>query len=192
MIRRPPRSTLSSSSAASDVYKRQGYLNKLSKSSFGLGGWQCRWVVLSTDGFVYYFDDASDELCSDVLPLDGGAAFPHPKHSDPDLGLAFGVGHRDFRTLVFATDNQREYDGWLNALQTMTVDLPLAVDEKLAKDKGYDPKSVYSNLDHNLGVADITSPRAPARQTKMKSRGAGPEEDELCPVDQLDEGALVL
>src|SRR5665648_469039 len=27
MIRRPPRSTLSSSSAASDVYKRQGYVN---------------------------------------------------------------------------------------------------------------------------------------------------------------------
>eukprot|EP00658_Telonema_sp_P-2_P073717 TRINITY_DN6282_c0_g1_i4.p2 TRINITY_DN6282_c0_g1~~TRINITY_DN6282_c0_g1_i4.p2 ORF type:complete len:107 (-),score=28.19 TRINITY_DN6282_c0_g1_i4:278-598(-) len=29
MIRRPPRSTLSSSSAASDVYKRQGKINRL-------------------------------------------------------------------------------------------------------------------------------------------------------------------
>src|SRR5665648_819498 len=34
MIRRPPRSTLSSSSAASDVYKRQS-LNRLSRSSSG-------------------------------------------------------------------------------------------------------------------------------------------------------------
>src|SRR5665648_1302652 len=36
MIRRPPRSTLSSSSAASDVYKRQGVLNTRSKDFYDI------------------------------------------------------------------------------------------------------------------------------------------------------------
>ena len=37
MIRRPPRSTLDRSSAASDVYKRQGYLTVMVKSDYELG-----------------------------------------------------------------------------------------------------------------------------------------------------------
>src|SRR5674536_373696 len=36
LIRRPPRSTLSSSSAASDVYKRQPYTDERLKSNFRL------------------------------------------------------------------------------------------------------------------------------------------------------------
>src|SRR5665648_1296855 len=43
MIRRPPRSTLSSSSAASDVYKRQAYTNKdVSPSQWEI--WKYYWI----------------------------------------------------------------------------------------------------------------------------------------------------
>ena len=42
MIRRPPRSTLDRSSAASDVYKRQGFvgLEAAEEFFFGGGGWE--------------------------------------------------------------------------------------------------------------------------------------------------------
>src|SRR5674536_374897 len=43
MIRRPPRSTLSSSSAASDVYKRQGYLGQQRVLAY----WLCQIAVHS-------------------------------------------------------------------------------------------------------------------------------------------------
>eukprot|EP00658_Telonema_sp_P-2_P052961 TRINITY_DN41324_c0_g1_i1.p1 TRINITY_DN41324_c0_g1~~TRINITY_DN41324_c0_g1_i1.p1 ORF type:complete len:154 (-),score=34.03 TRINITY_DN41324_c0_g1_i1:225-686(-) len=43
MIRRPPRSTLSSSSAASDVYKRQGFYEYMERGLFER--WMCFGVV---------------------------------------------------------------------------------------------------------------------------------------------------
>src|SRR5678815_1771687 len=45
MIRRPPRSTLDRSSAASDVYKRQGYV--ITASSAGVMSWPCSFSASS-------------------------------------------------------------------------------------------------------------------------------------------------
>eukprot|EP00658_Telonema_sp_P-2_P078359 TRINITY_DN7315_c0_g1_i4.p1 TRINITY_DN7315_c0_g1~~TRINITY_DN7315_c0_g1_i4.p1 ORF type:complete len:101 (+),score=18.25 TRINITY_DN7315_c0_g1_i4:141-443(+) len=53
MIRRPPRSTLSSSSAASDVYKRQVY--KASHDAFAPGCWVAGIVNLSlSEWYIRY------------------------------------------------------------------------------------------------------------------------------------------
>src|SRR5664280_3882659 len=67
MIRRPPRSTLSSSSAASDVYKRQGYSELLLDNRYhkyaGLKDYSfAKYIngenVLRTEGFPYDKTDA--------------------------------------------------------------------------------------------------------------------------------------
>src|SRR5664279_4314483 len=54
MIRRPPRSTLSSSSAASDVYKRQKF-NYAEKVEY----WAFMWgtVVMTVSGFLLWFNN---------------------------------------------------------------------------------------------------------------------------------------
>ena len=59
MIRRPPRSTQSRSSAASDVYKRQGLYNTNYE-----GKAQAAIEALRTDDFVYLHIEASDEAVS--------------------------------------------------------------------------------------------------------------------------------
>src|SRR5664279_6520977 len=59
MIRRPPRSTLSSSSAASDVYKRQGYPDAWQPTVGGPGTYgtsYIKWdVEFDTAGVPYVF-----------------------------------------------------------------------------------------------------------------------------------------
>src|SRR5664280_2199484 len=50
MIRRPPRSTLSSSSAASDVYKRQALDRSLGHKDAIEGILVCCWQVVDVDG----------------------------------------------------------------------------------------------------------------------------------------------
>eukprot|EP00658_Telonema_sp_P-2_P080787 TRINITY_DN8110_c0_g1_i15.p1 TRINITY_DN8110_c0_g1~~TRINITY_DN8110_c0_g1_i15.p1 ORF type:complete len:1065 (-),score=233.23 TRINITY_DN8110_c0_g1_i15:75-3269(-) len=55
MIRRPPRSTLSSSSAASDVYKRQG-----------VGGYGISMTTLE-ECFIRVAEEADDEACDETL-----------------------------------------------------------------------------------------------------------------------------
>ena len=55
MIRRPPRSTLDRSSAASDVYKRQGFINLEAFEGTGsLGGWKssCSANLIAADGVL--------------------------------------------------------------------------------------------------------------------------------------------
>src|SRR5665648_361918 len=54
MIRRPPRSTLSSSSAASDVYKRQHFVSKTNIVYKG---------VLFEDSFENYLNKESISIC---------------------------------------------------------------------------------------------------------------------------------
>ncbi|CAI9832388.1 hypothetical protein IBTHAUMO2_760006 [Nitrosopumilaceae archaeon] len=55
MIRRPPRSTLDRSSAASDVYKRQ-YLNDLNPFDLGERGGDLEWdAVIGWRIATYYF-----------------------------------------------------------------------------------------------------------------------------------------
>src|SRR5664279_6633531 len=84
MIRRPPRSTLSSSSAASDVYKRQVYYR---------GDGESRWLLLKTNlSDRYYSFDAS------LLP-DGGytvkvIASDAPSHSPGEALYAERAGTR--------------------------------------------------------------------------------------------------
>ena len=59
MIRRPPRSTLSSSSAASDVYKRQVYF-------FGNGARKCKDAIGHPNA---RFIDGVEALAKNMLPL---------------------------------------------------------------------------------------------------------------------------
>src|SRR5664280_3736624 len=63
MIRRPPRSTLSSSSAASDVYKRQGPLG----------------------GVAQFSDDLAEQACLDVRRVQPTVAGPG-REVDDDVG----------------------------------------------------------------------------------------------------------
>src|SRR5674536_406600 len=85
MIRRPPRSTLSSSSAASDVYKRQRICSSwLFKHRFG--------VLVSK----------RDELC-----LRSGAGNAHVNATSPDLGKKIFNGVR-FRYWVLEKDALRD------------------------------------------------------------------------------------
>src|SRR5664280_3921457 len=68
MIRRPPRSTLSSSSAASDVYKRQGMTIRFSEQdvrSMGRDAAGVRGVRLKAGDEVVSCDVARDE--ADIL-----------------------------------------------------------------------------------------------------------------------------
>eukprot|EP00658_Telonema_sp_P-2_P046343 TRINITY_DN3448_c0_g1_i4.p4 TRINITY_DN3448_c0_g1~~TRINITY_DN3448_c0_g1_i4.p4 ORF type:complete len:102 (-),score=37.65 TRINITY_DN3448_c0_g1_i4:992-1297(-) len=97
MIRRPPRSTLSSSSAASDVYKRQyqrrvrgsfdgvalmgmekkklsGYLEKKKhQKSFGTPSYVKRWYVLKGDTLSYFDNENSAGKIKVPLIAEAGA-----------------------------------------------------------------------------------------------------------------------
>src|SRR5678815_5522311 len=58
MIRRPPRSTLDRSSAASDVYKRQGYIDEGTSQDYDGDGW---YTPDDCDDYDYYVNPGATE-----------------------------------------------------------------------------------------------------------------------------------
>src|SRR5665648_27887 len=97
MIRRPPRSTLSSSSAASDVYKRQleGRDPKTGKPS---GGWDPQELRTVQDYYVKYAL-ASAEGVSEVASI-GGYVKEYQVDIDPDAMKSHGVTVMDIMKAV--------------------------------------------------------------------------------------------
>ena len=85
------------------------------------------------------------EKCCDVIPLEGGAVFSYPKHSSTESGLAFLVGHSEYRNLVFATADHEEFDSWLSVLQ-QTISSHGSADITIARRKGLDIECCYSHL----------------------------------------------
>eukprot|EP00658_Telonema_sp_P-2_P053419 TRINITY_DN41954_c0_g1_i1.p1 TRINITY_DN41954_c0_g1~~TRINITY_DN41954_c0_g1_i1.p1 ORF type:complete len:131 (+),score=35.88 TRINITY_DN41954_c0_g1_i1:115-507(+) len=111
MIRRPPRSTLSSSSAASDVYKRQ----------------QKRWCVLDGRMLMYYDAQGASKPAA-ALDLKGAKVVTDMK--DAKQPNSFGITNiqggtsgqgmaSGGRTFIFSTLNKETMTEWLDALRSV-------------------------------------------------------------------------
>src|SRR5664280_3775975 len=82
MIRRPPRSTLSSSSAASDVYKRQVWINVTANPT-------AEWIARQlTEAFPC--NEVPRYLIRDRDCIYGAVVAPNSRHRHP--GQAYGTG----------------------------------------------------------------------------------------------------
>lgn len=119
------------------------------------------------------------EKCSDVMPLEGGAAFSYPKHSSTETGLAFLVGHSEWRNLVFATTDHQEFDAWLSALQQMITSCGSA-DITIARGKGLDIECCYSHVqceEPAPAAANVT------QKTNQQPLGGEWDQDEELPPE---------
>src|SRR5664280_3543704 len=96
MIRRPPRSTLSSSSAASDVYKRQVIKRWSGVAEHALLLDGCRLgVALSNDQTAQYGAEFTGNLLPDFLPVVVAKAY---------LAVGVAVGEKDSPTIIRHVD----------------------------------------------------------------------------------------
>src|SRR5450756_3166305 len=104
MIRRPPRSTQSRSSAASDVYKRQEKLQKLGMSSSLFGDGDLKAVF---DAFQWYCSNHKAEGGKIDLPL-FTAYLTEERHVTPAIATLVGklidAGGEDMTMLVEILD----------------------------------------------------------------------------------------
>ena len=64
MIRRPPRSTLDRSSAASDVYKRQNEVSTLVNDTKSAGKYDVRFDASGLSNGVYFYTVKADNFTS--------------------------------------------------------------------------------------------------------------------------------
>src|SRR5665648_365764 len=104
MIRRPPRSTLSSSSAASDVYKRQE-------------GWKSKPDVLSTDQFRIHRTEKPAEryhiqifLCGWALQMHRHCGSLHQNNWRPFLLLSQSVSRDHMKPAIQLLEGIEEPD----------------------------------------------------------------------------------
>eukprot|EP01017_Pseudomicrothorax_dubius_P049158 TRINITY_DN909_c0_g1_i10.p1 TRINITY_DN909_c0_g1~~TRINITY_DN909_c0_g1_i10.p1 ORF type:complete len:142 (-),score=26.36 TRINITY_DN909_c0_g1_i10:45-470(-) len=135
MIRRPPRSTQSRSSAASDVYKRQGinaeYMGKgnmnaigsfddilkegaLQKQSKFWKEWRRRWFVLTPSCLYSFKDEKNYKEPTEIIPLKDCTTV---KSADDETRKehSFRIDCKD-RSFFVVASSQAEKESWIGAI----------------------------------------------------------------------------
>lgn len=135
--------------------------------------WSEQYFVL-TFGHLYRFPSDTAEGFSDVIPLDGGAAWGL---DDPPTALA--VGHRDWRTYILRCKSEADKVSWLSALQEMTLVLESPLDASLAK------SSVGSSRAE--GVCEVYADQARVQAVRQKAAGAEPRNRQAVLLNALSD-----